>query len=248
MKIRNIITAAAMCAATNASADVYVCDPCDAGTYASVGAVSCTACRIGTYAVGKGNSSCTSCPSGTYQDQAGQTGCKACGEGTYSATGASSCTNCPAGTYQGSASQGSCSSCAGTVYNNRQNCCPSVTNYWNGSNCVNWVTCGANATRQSNNTCSCNSGYDYNGGSSVPASTACSKTCVQTEWTYTGERRCTATSSHGPNNPNLGGYCWCKQTRNSCGTGANEQWANFGWHGSMTTVPYQGCMRDCPCK
>jgi hypothetical protein len=263
MRLRNTVTAAMICAATNANAgEVYLCRPCDAGKYSNMGDQLCTSCSAGTYAVGKGNTSCTSCPAGQYQDAMGQTGCKACGAGTYqpnggqascaackagtyAPAGATSCTSCPAGQYQNATGQGSCAACpagqyqpsggqtgcagcAGTVYNNMRSCCPSATNYWNGSSCVAWVNCGANATRQGNNTCSCNGGYNYNGGSGVPAGVACVPNCTQTGWAYTGEKRCNSSPTDYNNTKNWG-YCWCRQTRNSCGTGSNEQWEYKGY-------------------
>jgi hypothetical protein len=56
------MAAAIILAATNANADVYMCRPCDAGTYSAAGAQFCTACEADTYAAGEGNTGCANCP------------------------------------------------------------------------------------------------------------------------------------------------------------------------------------------
>ena len=119
---------------------------------------------------------CSPCPAGTYA-AAGAASCTPCATGTYSAAGAASCTPCATGTYQPSTGQTSCLPCAGTVYSSRAACCASAANYWNGSTCVALIACGSNATRQSNNTCNCNSGYSGNNtGATINVGT---QSCIQ---------------------------------------------------------------------
>jgi hypothetical protein len=232
MKLRTTLSIAALALAASDANAAKQCLPCSAGSYSnsSTGS-SCRTCAAGYYQNEAAQGSCKACPAGQYQDTTGQINCKACAAGYYqNAAGKASCTACPAGQYQPNAGQVGCAGCAGTVYNNMQSCC---TQYWNGSSCVAWVNCGANATRQSNNTCSCNGGYNYNGGSGVPAGVACVQNCVQTGWAYTGTKVCSSVSSNSgdikTSKPDgAGRYCYCQQTRNSCGTGANEQWVSRG--------------------
>jgi hypothetical protein len=229
------------------------CATCSAGQYQDwTGQTGCKACPTGTYQGSTGQAGCIACPSGWYQGSTGQAGCASCPAGQYQDwTGQTGCKACPAGQYQPNGGQASCVGCAGTVYNNRQNCC---TQYWNGSSCVAWVNCGANASRQSNNTCSCNSGYNYNGGSGVPAGTACVANCVQTGWVNTGTKACTADSSKGTKASKpygSSGYCYCQQTRNGCG-GANEQWVYRGFFysnaGDSSDYGITYCFDHCSCK
>lgn len=83
MRLRNTIIMAALCAASGARANVYMCRPCTAGTYAGPGATACTPCWAGTAATGAGNTSCTPCNANdkSYSDTAGATSCSTCPPG-----------------------------------------------------------------------------------------------------------------------------------------------------------------------
>jgi hypothetical protein len=87
MKLRNNLLAGAMLlAATGASAQVYVCEPCPAGTYSNGSSTTCTPCPAGKYQPDKGSASCLLCPANS-SSSAGATGC-ACNE-HYSLVGSS---------------------------------------------------------------------------------------------------------------------------------------------------------------
>jgi hypothetical protein len=76
MKIRNVITAALVLAATNAHAgEVYLCRPCEAGTYSKFGDQVCTKCPVGTHGIGKGNTECEQC-TGDFRSYVGESACR----------------------------------------------------------------------------------------------------------------------------------------------------------------------------
>jgi hypothetical protein len=85
---------------------LFICAPCEAGTYSLNGDYTCTSCKAGTYSALTGSSSestCLPCEQGTFSVQVGATTSRVCAEcalGMYQdGHGKSSCHACPKDTY-----------------------------------------------------------------------------------------------------------------------------------------------------
>jgi hypothetical protein len=87
-------------AATGAYAQVYVCEPCPAGTYSDGKSTTCKPCPTGTYSDSTGQASCKPCPANSSSNVVGATSVSSCTCDEHYQLAGSSCIRCRTENYE----------------------------------------------------------------------------------------------------------------------------------------------------